>query len=365
MHITELLTPAYEVAWLPWAVQYFFLVGIATGAALLAAWCGWGPEGSRRRRLLPAVLFTLAVTALAAPFSLLADLHQPARFWHFYAHFTPWSWMSLGSLLMPAFVGLSLATCASWWLGRLNWARWLAPLLVLSALGVVVYSGGEMMVVRARPLWNTVWVPVNLTLTGWLAAVGAIFILERFLPAALRPGADALQALRLAGLGLAAALVAAALSWAAVGLTAGSASFSQAVHLFSSFPTWRSTMIGSAIGGVAVVAALLAGRRLMQHRGYTLALGLGLAAAAWIFRWALFMGVQSVPKYGAGLYVYSMPLGGDGLMGMLGIAGLCIALVAMLGWGLELYPPHTGVAPDRSAAAPATSSHGLQEPSHG
>ena len=63
MHITELLTPAYEVAWLPWAVQYFFLVGVATGAALLAAWCVWGADGSRRRRLLPAALFTLAVTA--------------------------------------------------------------------------------------------------------------------------------------------------------------------------------------------------------------------------------------------------------------------------------------------------------------
>ena len=32
MDIIELLTPAYEAAWLPWAVQYFFLVGVATGA---------------------------------------------------------------------------------------------------------------------------------------------------------------------------------------------------------------------------------------------------------------------------------------------------------------------------------------------
>src|SRR5690606_6740457 len=38
MQITELLTPHYEAAWLPWAVQSFFLVGMATGAALLTAW---------------------------------------------------------------------------------------------------------------------------------------------------------------------------------------------------------------------------------------------------------------------------------------------------------------------------------------
>lgn len=360
MHITELLTPAYEVAWLPWAVQYFFLVGVATGAALLAAWCVWGADGSRRRRLLPAALFTLAVTALAAPFSLLADLHQPARFWHFYAHFTPWSWMSLGSLLMPAFVGISLAMCASWWSGKLAWARALAPVLVLSVIGIVAYSGGEMMVVRARPLWNTIWVPVNLTLTGWLAAVGVILILERFLPAALRPGTDALQTLRQTGLVLAAGLVVAALSWALIGRSTGSASFTQALHLFNSFPVWRTTMIGSAVGGLLVVAALLAGRQLMHRGAYTFALGFLLAAAAWIFRWALFMGVQGVPKYGAGLYLYSMPLGGDGLMGMLGIAGLFIALVAILGWALEAFPPRAGTAHGRT-----TPPHGFQEHSHG
>ena len=84
MQIIELLTPHYEAAWLPWAVQYFFLVGVATGAAILAALCAWGKDGGTLQRLLPAAVLTLAVSAIAAPVSLLADLHQPARFWHFY-----------------------------------------------------------------------------------------------------------------------------------------------------------------------------------------------------------------------------------------------------------------------------------------
>ena len=95
MQIIELLTPHYEAAWLPWTVQYFFLVGVATGAAILAALCAWGKDGGMLQRLLPAAVLTLAVSAIGAPVSLLADLHQPARFWHFYAHFTPWSWMSV------------------------------------------------------------------------------------------------------------------------------------------------------------------------------------------------------------------------------------------------------------------------------
>ncbi|MDR2324247.1 MAG: polysulfide reductase NrfD [Acidovorax sp.] len=338
MQIIELLTPAYEVAWLPWAVQYFFLVGVATGAALLASACAFGAPGSLRQRLLPAVLLTLTVSVIAAPVSLLADLHQPARFWHFYAYFTSWSWMSVGAVLLPVFLMLSLGLIASWWLGKPGWMRAIAPLLVLSALTITIYTGAEMMVIRSRPLWNTLWVPVNLALTGWLATVGCTFVLERFLPAAHRPDAAALQALRNVGLLLAAALVAAALIWAATGLAGGNPSFDAALRLWNDFPVWRMTMLGSALFGAVVVGALLRGKHRLGAKGFTLVLGLGLAAAAWAFRWALFMGVQGVPKFGAGLYLYHMPLGGDGLLGMLGVAGLCVALVAMANWALELFP---------------------------
>ncbi|WP_404302713.1 NrfD/PsrC family molybdoenzyme membrane anchor subunit [Alicycliphilus denitrificans] len=338
MQIIELLTPHYEAAWLPWAVQYFFLAGVATGGALLSALCVWAPAGSAPRRLLPAAVLTLAVSAIAAPVSLLADLHQPARFWHFYAHFTPWSWMSVGALLLPAFIGLSLAMCASWWLGKTRWMRMLAPLLVLSALSITVYTGAEVMVVRARPLWNTAWLPVNLALTGWLATVGVMFVIERFLPERLRPDTATLQLLRATGLGLAVALALATLSWLTLGLVARSPSLQAAARLWHDFPVWRLGMVASAIGGVAVLAALLRGRQRLTARGYTLVLGLGLAASAWAFRWALFMSVQGVPKFGAGLYLYHMPLGGDGLLGMVGVAGLCVALVALASWALEFFP---------------------------
>lgn len=348
MQIIELLTPHYEVAWLPWAVQYFFLVGVATGAALLVSLCVYGRSGSALQRLLPVAVLTLAVSTLAAPVSLLADLHQPARFWHFYAHFTPWSWMSLGAVLLPMFVGLSLLVCLLWWLGKQQAMRWLVPLLVLSALSIAVYTGAEMMVVRARPLWNTLWVPVNLALTGWLAAVGVAMVIGRFLPAALHPNTAALQALRSMGLWLAALLVLVAGAWATSGMLGMSPSFDEAMRLARDFPVWRMTMVGSAIFGAVVVGALLRGKQRLQAKGFTLVLGLGLAAAAWAFRWALFMGVQGVPKFGTGLYLYHMPWGGDGLMGMLGVAGLCVALVAMVTWALEAFPART--APLRSAS---------------
>src|SRR5699024_10139035 len=187
MEIIELLTPAYESAWLPWAVSYFFLIGIAVGAALLASIYAFAKNKEAEQRLLPTFILVLAMAAITAPVALLADLQQPARFWHFYAHFTPWSWMSLGALLLPTFVGLSVVMCALWWLGQARWMRWLAPLLIVSALSISLYTGMEIMVIRARPLWNTIWVPINLMLTGWLATVGWSFILYRILPKRLQP----------------------------------------------------------------------------------------------------------------------------------------------------------------------------------
>src|SRR5690606_7644704 len=115
MQIIELLTPHYDAAWLPWAVQYFFLVGMATGAALLTAWGAWSRPGTPAHMALPVTVVLLLVTVVIAPVSLLADLHQPARFWHFFAHFTPWSWMSMGAVLLPLFVLLSLGLSLAWW----------------------------------------------------------------------------------------------------------------------------------------------------------------------------------------------------------------------------------------------------------
>ncbi|WP_323012725.1 NrfD/PsrC family molybdoenzyme membrane anchor subunit [Castellaniella sp.] len=336
MNIIELLTLAYEVAWLPWAVQYFFLVGICTGAALTAAACAFGGLGSAGARLLPTAVVVLAASAAAAPVSLLADLHQPARFWHFYAHFTPWSWMSVGAYLLPALVVLAFAFCIVWWLGWKPLLRVLAVLMALSAISVMVYTGAEIMVVRARPLWNTLLLPFNLALTGWLAALGAMLVVGRLMPGGM--AALPAQLLRRLCLAVAWLLVAAVVLWAGVGLMTDTPSFVAAKRLFTEFPVWRLSLLGSVLAGLVVLMLLKRPASTLMRPGFSLGIGLAMLAAAWGFRWALFMGVQGVPKFGAGLYVYNMPLGGDGLLGILGVFGLCVALLASLTLALEYFP---------------------------
>lgn len=343
MNIIELLTPAYDAAWLPWAVQYFFLIGIASTVAILAAWLAFGEPGSERARLLPAAVLVLAVTAIAAPVSLLADLHQPGRFWHFYAHPTPWSWMWIGAILLPIFVGLALAFVALWWLRRTALLRLVGVLLALSALSILTYTGAEVMVIKARPLWATIFLPINFALTGMLGALGAVLLLGRWLPAGL--DAVPLALVRRLAQWVSLALVLTALVWAVLGALGQTPSFNEALKLFNEFGAWKLAMLGSVLGGLLLLALiwrpLPAGG---MGSGYALLLAVAMLVAAWVFRWIVFMAVQTVPKFGAGLYLQGISWGGDGVMGMVGVFGLVAALIAIATYALYRFPPRSALA---------------------
>jgi len=336
MQISELLTPVYDAAWLPWAVQYFFLIGISATTALTAAFASFGRADSDARRLLPAAVTVLLVSAIAAPVSLLADLHQPGRFWHFYAHITPWSWMWLGALLLPVFVSLALLFCAVWWWGRMGGLRVVAAALALSALSILVYTGAEVMVLRSRPLWHTVFLPLNFALTAWLGALGAMFLVGRWLPGGLR--ALPVDALRRLSVTAVAMIALGAGAWAVLGMLGLDASFDAALRLFAAFPVWRLSLAGAVMTAFCIVALLQRPSRTLAAPLPSAALALTMLGAAWIFRWVVFMSVQGVPKYGAGLYLYEMPWGSDGLLGMAGVLGLCVALVTAMTWAMEILP---------------------------
>lgn len=339
MQIIELLTPDYEAAWLPWAVQYFFFIGIATTSALTVAGLTLlGRKSSAAVSLMPAAVVVLAISVIAAPVSLLADLHQPGRFWHFYAYFTPWSWMSIGAYLLPVFVLLALGLCAAWWLGKTGLLKFFSVLIILSSISILTYTGLEVMVVRSRPLWNTPFLPVNFALTGWMSALGAMLLIARWLPGGLSAhSANVLRRLGLISLGLS---FASAIMWAVAGASGQDSSFSTAMRLFELFPVWKLSFFGSILTAVLLLVLLLRHGRFLLRPGYSALVALALMTSAWIFRWIIFMAVQGVPKYGAGLYLYQMPLGSAGLLGIVGMFGLCVSLMAVISFLLDRYPEH-------------------------
>jgi tetrathionate reductase subunit C len=134
-------------------------------------------------------------------------------------------------------------------------------------------------------------------------------------------------------------------AWALLGLLGMDPSFDAALRLFAEFPIWRVSLAGAVATGFCMIALLQRPARTLAAPLPSAALALTMLAAAWIFRWVVFMSVQGVPKYGAGLYLYDMPWGSDGLLGMVGVLGLCVALIAAVTYALELFPARTrGVA---------------------
>ena len=351
--ITEIVNVTREVSWLPWAVQYFFLIGLSIGCFLLtlpwhlARRARW--EGVARLALAGAL-----TCGLAAPVALLADLHQPARFWRFYAHPNLGSWMAWGAFFIPAYlVGLfaysravlrpELAEDAAA-RGRLaplyrlmggrpsrRLVRATAGLTGIGAALVLLYTGMEVAVVAARPLWNTPFLPVQFALTALAGAAGLVLVLQRLIGPRAAEAEAALNGVVAMALG---ASLAVGLAWLLLGLSGLSAVHAEALASVSGHRRWLLTAIWGVAATLAAVLIALA-----RPVGSGLVTGLVALHAAWMFRWTVFIGGQTVPKTGAGLYEYTLPLGPAGLAGIIGTAGLCVTILVVID---ALLPPARG-----------------------
>ncbi|MGL6240696.1 NrfD/PsrC family molybdoenzyme membrane anchor subunit [Aeromonas dhakensis] len=362
MVINELLAPAQPITWLPWAVQYFFLIGLAYGALWLGAFELWRKAPDPRLQTLAAVLMVAA--GLVAPIALTADLHQPARAWHFYAQTRVGSVMWYGAYLLPLFSLLSMLLgwlllrpalarrgaegdkiarlarllCLGSWSG-LVWQRPLSLLAAVSGLSIALYTGLETMAVAARPLWHTPWLPWLLTLSAVLGAQSALLLLNRLLAGWHAQTESTL--LRQSGwtLGL---LALSLLGWALF----GGASAAEAAALYRLDPSWRLAAHWLLLTlGLAGLLMLLRPRLSARLALWGLAL-LGLHLV-WGLRWLLLIQGQLAPKYGAGVYLYEIAWGPAGVLGILGTFGLLLALLVALS---ELVRP--SVSPAIKAPTP-------------
>ncbi|MFM4804645.1 NrfD/PsrC family molybdoenzyme membrane anchor subunit [Aeromonas bivalvium] len=345
MTIHELLAPDQPITWLPWAVQYFFLIGLAYGALWLGAFDLWRKAQDPRLQTLAAVLMVAA--GLVAPIALTADLHQPARAWHFYAQTRFTSVMWYGAYLLPLFSLLSMLLgwlllrpalarrgeehdrvaalarliCLGSWSGH-AWLRPLAVVAALSGLSIALYTGLETMAVQARPLWHTPWLPWLLALSALLAAQSALLLLNRLLAGwQQHTEAGLLRQIRPTLALLALSL----LGWA----LSGGASAAEASALYRLDPSWRLAAHWLLLTLGLLGLLLLAGARL-SPRLQTWGLGLLALHLVWGLRWLVLIQGQLVPKYGAGVYLYDIAWGPAGVLGILGTFGLLLALLVAL-----------------------------------
>jgi len=345
--IIEVLNVTRGVAWLPWAVSYFFLIGLSLGSFMLTLpYFVFGR--AQHEKLGRLALLGALVCGLTAPVSLLADLHGPGRFLNFYLYFQPQSWMSWGSFFIPVYLGGLLlyawlvlrgdfavqgqgGTSLQARLYRLAGRGGAAPRMAISAAAlltlagavlVALYTGMEVMVVQARPLWNTPFLPLQFAATAFAGAIGLSLLFNRFVggqDTQLETGLNRLLALALA------LVLALGGGWLFVSLSGVSPSHSAAFSQVAGMPQWQLTAVWAVLATILPMA-------LATWRPASSGLITGLIAvhSAWMMRWTIFIGGQSIPKTGAGLYDYHLPLGGDGLLGIVGTLGLWIALLVLM-----------------------------------
>lgn len=384
MQSIELIAPRYGIAWYPWAVQYFFLIALSCAALWLAV------PGAilGRARWMPAARLALlgaVSTAIVAPVTLLADLHQPLRFWHFYAYPNGSSWMSLGSIFLPLYVGAVLAFAwLIWrepmraqadagglqgWIGRVapfgNWEspRWLVVLLGLAAvvlsLGVMIYTGAEVAILKARPLWHTEYLPAMLLLTGVIGAAGLVVVINRFSGLRHPVAGDQMLTVILVALVLA-GLVAG--GWLAQGLAINQGSVSTALDAVRESAEWRGFAYWGVIAGVLLFIGAGLSEVLGSWRGTRWILGLLALHVAWMFRWTVLMEVQTVARNSSGFQHYVVDIGSQGILGIVGSFGLWLAVILVIDlfvpWRDALGGRASGATPQQSSAVQGVPQHG-------
>ncbi|MDN0121837.1 tetrathionate reductase subunit TtrC [Yersinia aleksiciae] len=316
--IREMLAHPQDIAWLPWAVQYFFFIGLACSAVLFA---GWQRVVSRQQsNTLEFAALMLAVTAVVvAPLALNADLHQPARVWHFYAHFTPWSWMSWGSVFLPLFsllvvaYFLALTHSRLWGKARPRLLAGLALLCALSAISILLYTGREVSILRAQPLWFSLWLPLFIFLSAWQAMPSLLATWLWRKPQYQQPLArwQLINLVALAGV---------TLLWAS-----GDNPSAQALRDWAS----DAPMLAALPIVLWLLLLGLAGANLHKNLSIPLVVVQVLIALSlcWSVRWLLLMQTQTLPKYNILANPYALPLGSEGLLAIIGTFGLWIAVM--------------------------------------
>lgn len=353
MNITEVLVQPQTMAWLPWAVQYFFYIGSAYAAAILFL-IALLFEKHTSHRLRAALVLTLAISAIVGPLALTADLHQPARAWHFYAHITPWSWMSLGSLFLPVFSALGVATA---WLylrqdlinlrnqpgkvlpliSKLSLGEWtlsrrvmlmVSVITVLSGLTIAVYTGAEIAVVKSRSLWHQPASPILWFVTAFMGAVGFSLLIWSLLPSqskTLTSGDTNLLKKSVVTSGVLTLILLPI--WASNNSTFSLYSSEQWIQ---NIALLTFVILGSIIFALMTMRdAKSSTMSRMHHVMSTLCLSLITLASAWLVRWFTIMQVQTIAKFDAGLYPYQLTMDGNGWIGIIGMLGLWLALALL------------------------------------
>lgn len=333
-----------QISWLPWSVQYFFFIGLAAAALLVAVSYYWFLKDHKYKKkhkidVEMAAAMVAFVGGIIGPLSLMSELHQPGRFLHFYLYWTPRSWMAIGSLIIPIVSTVSVLYFALLLRarttvddmpkllkilhkGNFRASKVLKPLrfvALFAALAIFIYTGMEVYTVKARVMWHAIAFPILMFLT---ALVGVF----PFLQFILFKETQHLQ--RLAKLQVTAVI--SLIVFMVIWMATQSPSAQKVLELMNL--NFRWLFLNAVLALLFVTTAGFA----FVHIGRKFKLPAIVAQAVsaltlmWFIRWVWVMEVQLLPKFNSTLNDYDLPLGNLGIFSILTSLGVFIILTLLL-----------------------------------
>jgi formate-dependent nitrite reductase membrane component NrfD len=164
--------------WGPLLAWDLFLGGAGAGAYLIGVVAEW--LGGRYRRLAKPGIYAGPVMVAVGALLLLIELGRPLRFWRGFLK-PGSSMMSIGIILISLFIILGFLHILFSLFPKIGVKqavlRWLGIVTAVIGIGVILYTGLLLGLVKAVPFWNTPLLPMLFLISALLCGLATVMLI--------------------------------------------------------------------------------------------------------------------------------------------------------------------------------------------
>lgn len=309
MDLTFIYQIQHHAAFGPLIILYFFLAGLSAGLFLISS---LNPVfGLKKFEPLakPTSVMALA-TLIPGLLALILDLGQPLRALSLFFRVNLSSIMSWGSFILLIYGIVSLIYTWFLWKEDRRSKLW-GKIGVVFAAALGLYTGFFLAVVPGRPLWNSALVPVLFLISGGVAALSLLSLVESFFAKAFRlddqGSEEGMSNVKTGFVGLELLLL--AFHLLAV-LSMNEAGWNVIKNLFSGTKVVSFVVIQLIIGSLLPLLILLFSKRSTKALGFS---GLFSLIGVFALRYNFVFGGEELPQSGTLLYSFEGGTRGWGL----------------------------------------------------
>lgn len=297
MDLTFVYQVEHHAAFGPLIVLYFFLAGMSAGLFLISSLSTVFGQEKFTPLAKPACAMALA-TLIPGLLALVIDLGQPLRALTLFFRVNPFSVMSWGSFILLVY-GLAVMVYAYYLWREESKVKFWGKVGAVFAVALGSYTGFLLAVVPSHSLWNSALLPILFLISGMVAALSLLSLLQGFIPKVLRLKDDDEDALHGMKIGMVTVEILLVVFHFISVLTTNAAGHAVIINLLSGTKMVSFVLVQVVLGMVLPLIIVL------FSKGSVKALGIaGLFSLIGVFalRYNFVFGGEELPNAGTFLY---------------------------------------------------------------